>query len=223
MEQTIKILIYIHAFFGGIGLITGIASIIAKKGGNLHKKMGNLFSIGMITSSLISIPICLMPKHNNLFLSLIGIFTIYLVLSGNRVLRFKLKSKTKADLSDKLISGTMLSASVIMILMGIYCILNSVTNGILYAFFGGFGFYMTIKDFMFFKNFTKTKNSWLIKHIGKMTGALIASITAFIVAGIGIGNLIAWITPSIIGTLYIIYWNRKMERKPELSKNVTII
>ena len=68
MEQTITILIYIHAFFGGIGLITGIGSVMVKKGGILHKRMGKLFSIGMIISSLISIPICWMPKHQNIFL-----------------------------------------------------------------------------------------------------------------------------------------------------------
>jgi hypothetical protein len=31
MEQTIKILIYIHAFFGGLGLLTGMISIFVKK------------------------------------------------------------------------------------------------------------------------------------------------------------------------------------------------
>ncbi len=220
MEQTIKILIYIHAFFGGVGLITGIGSIIVKKGQKLHRNLGKLFSIGMITSSLLSLPICIMPKHENLFLFLIGLFTIYLVISGNRALTFKLKSKTKADFIDRLISGLMLSASIIMISIGIYCILNSITNGILFAFFGGFGFYMSFNDFIFFKNFTKTKNSWLIKHIGKMVGALIASITAFIVAGLGMGNLIAWIAPSIIGTLYIIYWNRKVEPKTKLKEAI---
>lgn len=218
MELTITILIYIHAFFGGIGLITGIGSIIVKKGQKLHKKMGKLFSIGMITSSLLSLPICFMPKHQNLFLFLIGIFTIYLVTSGNRALTFKSKSKVKADLTDRLISGTMLFLSIIMILIGIYCVLNTITNGVLFAFFGGFGLFMTIKDFIFFKNFTKTKNSWLTKHIGKMVGALIASITAFIVAGLGLGNLITWITPSIIGTLYIIYWNRKADSKIKLKE-----
>ncbi|WP_281637996.1 hypothetical protein [Flavobacterium marginilacus] len=218
MEQTITILIYIHAFFGGIGLITGIGNIIVKKGQKLHKKMGKLFSIGMITSSLLSLPICFMPKHQNLFLFLIGIFTIYLVTSGNRALTFKSKSKVKADLTDRLISGTMLFLSIIMILIGIYCVLNTITNGVLFAFFGGFGLFMTIKDFIFFKNFAKTKNSWLTKHIGKMVGALIASITAFIVAGLGLGNLITWITPSIIGTLYIIYWNRKADSKIKLKE-----
>jgi uncharacterized membrane protein len=212
MEATIKILIYIHAFFGGIGLITGIGSIMVKKGGILHQRMGKLFSIGMVTSSLISIPICWMPNHQNIFLFLIGLFTIYLVISGNRALSFKRKSK--ADFTDKLISGSMLFFSVIMISIGIYCQLNAIENGILFTFFGGFGFYMTVKDFIFFKNLSISNKKWLSKHIGKMIGALIASVTAFIVAGIGIGNVIAWMTPSILGTFYIIYWNRKIAPQP---------
>ena len=216
MEQTITILIYIHAFFGDIGLITGIGSVMVKKGGILHKRMGKLFSIGMIISSLISIPICWMPKHQNIFLFLIGLFTIYLVISGNRALNFK--NKLKADFTDKLISGTMFFFSVIMVAIGLYCQFNTIENGILFTFFGGFGFYMTFKDFIFFKNLSETNKNWLSKHIGKMIGALIASITAFIVAGIGLGNAIAWMTPSILGTMYIIYWNRKIQPKTKLIK-----
>ena len=89
MEETIKTLIYIHAFFGGLGLVTGIGSIIVKKGSKPHKKMGKLFSIGMIISSLISMPISWLPNHENIFLFLIGLFTIYLVISGNQILTFK--------------------------------------------------------------------------------------------------------------------------------------
>lgn len=216
MEQTIKILIYIHAFFGGIGLLTGIGSIFVKKGGLLHKRMGKLFSIGMITSSLISIPICWMPQHQNIFLFLIGLFTIYLVIAGNRVLTFK--TKAKADITDFIISGSMLFFSIIMVSLGIYCQLNNIENGILFTFFGGFGLYMTIKDFIFYKNVSEMKKQWLSKHIGKMIGALIASITAFIVAGIGIGNVIAWMTPSTLGTIYILYWNKKITPKNNFYK-----
>lgn len=32
MEQVIKIFIYIHAFFGGIALLSGLASILFVKG-----------------------------------------------------------------------------------------------------------------------------------------------------------------------------------------------
>jgi uncharacterized membrane protein len=220
MELTIKILIYIHAFFGGIGLITGIGSVIVKKGKPLHRKMGKLFSIGMLTSSILSLIVCCFPKHHNIFLFLIGLFTIYLVISGNRALTFK--NKAKADLTDKITSGTMLFFSVIMISLGIYCQLNSIENGILFTFFGGFGFYMTVKDFIYFRNLSEKNKGWLSKHIGKMIGALIASITAFIVAGLGIGNIITWITPSIIGTLYIIYWNRKLKSKTVKTVKVQV-
>ncbi|QFZ55671.1 hypothetical protein FEZ18_13120 [Oceanihabitans sp. IOP_32] len=216
MEDTIKILIYIHAFFGGIGLITGIASIIVKKGSVLHKRMGKLFSIGMISSSVISIPISWMPNHENLFLFLIGLFTIYLVLAGNRALTYK--TKVKPDRIDKMISGCMLLFSLIMIIIGIYGVFNNTSFSILYLFFGGFGLFLSIKDFLFYNNFSRPKHSWLISHLGKMIGALIASITAFIVAGLGIGNLIAWTVPTILGTVYIVYWKRKMKRKT-VTKN----
>lgn len=211
MEETIKILIYIHAFLGGIGLITGIGSIIVKKGSLIHKRMGKLFSIGMIGSSLISIPVSWLPNHENLFLFLIGCFTIYLVLAGNRALRFK--TLKKETLIDKTLSGSMLFFSIVMLVTGIYGILNGSTFSVLFLFFGGFGLLLTLRDFQFYKNPRKRKNGWLIAHIGKMIGALIASITAFIIAGLGIGNLIAWILPTIIGTIYIIYWTRKMKVK----------
>ena len=97
MEQTIQILIYIHAFFGGIGLITGMISIFVKKGGFKHKKTGKIFSISMIISSMISLVVARMPNHENLFLFLIGIFTIYMILAGNRALTLRNKIKSKAD------------------------------------------------------------------------------------------------------------------------------
>ncbi len=215
MEQTIKILIYFHAFFGGLGLITGILSIYAKKGSIFHKSMGKLFSIGMITSSLISLPVSWMPNHENLFLFLIGIFTIYMVLIGNRALKFKSKKKQKAGKTDYIISISMLLFSVLMVFIGIYGITSGNNNNILFIVFGGTGLFMSFRDLKFYKSFLNVKNMWLKNHIGKMVGAFIASVTAFIVAGIGIGNLIAWILPSVIGTLYIVYWMRKVKTIPQ--------
>ena len=191
METTIKIAIYIHAFFGGIGLLAGFGSVIFKKGSRNHKQSGKLFSIGMIISSLISLPICWLPKHENIFLFLIGIFTIYLVLSGNRVLGFRRKSK--ADFTDKLISATLLVSAVLMLAFGIL-------------------------DFKFYKTMDQSKISQV--HIGKMTGAFTASITAFLVAGIQLNGLIYWILPSLLAGIFISYWTRKVQ-KPK-AKKVTL-
>ncbi|MGB7785722.1 MAG: hypothetical protein WBL27_06440 [Salinimicrobium sp.] len=214
MEESVKVLIYIHAFFGGLGLITGLGSVMVKKGKYSHLKLGKLFSYSMIISSLISLIVSNMPNHKNLFLFLIGIFTIYMVLAGNRALTFKGNSKEKADLIDKLISGIMMGASIIMIFTGITGIFRGIDNAVLFLFFGGFGAFMTIRDFKFFRSFRKHKNLWLKNHLGRMIGALIASITAFIVAGLNIGTIFFWITPSILGTAYIMYWNRKLQTKP---------
>jgi hypothetical protein len=41
MEETIKTLIYVHAFFGGIGLITGLISVAVKKGGSRAQENGD--------------------------------------------------------------------------------------------------------------------------------------------------------------------------------------
>ena len=213
MEQTIKTLIYIHAFFGGLGLITGMISIFVKKGGFNHKRTGKIFSYSMIISSLISLFVARMPNHENLFLFLIGIFTIYLILAGNRALTLKSKIKTKADLIDKLISGIMLLVSIGMLILGIIGMVQKVENSILYFFFGGFGTFMTIRDFQTFKVFTEKENAWLISHLGRMIGALIASVTAFLVAGLHIGTTLVWIMPTILGTVYIIYWNRQFKSK----------
>jgi len=215
MEEVIKVLIYIHAFFGEIGLISGFGSILVKKGSLLHKIMGKLFSIGMIVSSLISIPIAWMPNHENLFLFLIGLFTIYLVISGNQILTFKSKSKQTANQIDKIISGSMLFLSIFMILFGIYGLVKGNSTYTLFVFFGGFGLSLTIRGFIFYKKYTNTNKAWLSNHIGKMIGAYIASVTTFIVAGLGIANLIAWMFPSVLGTFYIIYWRRKTKPKKQ--------
>jgi hypothetical protein len=208
MEKVITIFIYIHVFFGGIGLITGILSVMVKKGSTLHKRMGIFFAFSMIMSTLITLPISWMPNHENLFLFLIGLFTIYLALSGHRALSFK--TKIKADWLDKTISGFMFLFSVIMLIKGTYGVLYNITFSVLYLFFGGFGLFFASKDFMFYTNINRSKNTWLTLHIGKMMGALIASITAFIVAGLGIVSLMSWTLPTIIGFFYIIYWNRKV-------------
>ena len=211
MEEAIKILIYIHAFFGGIGLLAGLGSVATRKGSATHKKMGRLFSIGMVSSALISMPISWMPNHTNVFLFLMGLFTIYLVISGNRALKYV--REVKAERMDLMISGSMFVFSCIMLFIGTYSLLKQWNSGILYLVFGGFGLFLTLIDFRFYRNKTKKKNAYLVVHIRKMSGAFIASITAFLVAGIGLKSLMFWLLPSILGTIYITYWRLKVQGK----------
>ena len=213
MERTITIAIYIHAFLGGVGLITGIANMVVKKGGRLHKRLGRVFAIAMIASCLIILPIACLPGHESLFLFLISLFTIYLVLIGRRALTFKSRQKLKADAIDLSISMIMALFSILMIGYGAYGFFATVSNSILYLIFGGLGLFLTIKNFVFYKNYKDVKTAWLTTHLTHMIAALIASITAFIVAGLKFWTLTAWVLPSVIGTVLIIYWRLKVKGK----------
>lgn len=216
METFIKTLIYIHAFLGGVGLLSGLSSIYFRKGNTSHKKFGKIFSAAMISSSLISLIIARLPNHENTFLFLIGLFTIYMILAGNRALTFKSKEKSAADTLDKIISGSMLFISIIMLGLGVLGILQKIEGSILYVFFAGFGLFMSVNDFKNFKRFTTNKIAYLKSHIGRMVGALIASFTAFLVAGLHFNEIIYWMAPTVLGTVYIIYWIKKVD-KPKVS------
>lgn len=175
--------------------------------------MGKFFSTGMMASSLLSLLVSRMPNHENLFLFLIGIgvFAIYMVLSGNRALKYR--TKTKPEMIDKTISGSMFVFSFIMVALGSYHLTTELDKGILYLLFGGFGLFFTIIDFRFYGNPEKTRSAYSVSHIRKMVGAFIASVTAFLVAGLGLMNLLFWILPSVIGTVYIVFWRRKVQGK----------
>lgn len=217
LELLIKYMIYVHAFFGGIGLLTGLATIAIKKGGRLHRKLGKVFTIAMAISSGLSLIIARMPRHENLFLFLIGIFTIYMLISGNRSIQYK-KRNESARL-DKVVAISMISGGLFMLGLGIFYAIHHVQNSVLYLFFGIISVFMAWKDWKFYNMPLLWKQKWLSNHIGKMVGALIASITAFMVAGLNIQTLSAWLSPSIIGTFFIIYWIRKTKPK---EKSVTV-
>ncbi len=217
MENIIQIFIYIHAALGTIGLITGTVSLIIQKGTARHKKLGKIFMISMLISCIIALIICKLPGHENTFLFLIGLFTVYMLLSGKRSLTFKPAMKKKPGYTDYCISGSMFIISVIMIVLGAIDVYQQVSGGILYLVFGGIGLSLSLRDFNMFRTFTQQTNAWLFGHIGKMTGAFIASVTAFLVAGVKLHGLIYWLLPSALGFVYIYFYIKKIKSK-ELKK-----
>ena len=217
MEIYITYSIYLHALLGGVGLLAGGVSVVAVKGKRWHTRSGKVFSVAMIGSALISLVVASLPNHQNLFLFLIGIFTIYMVLAGNRALALNSRTKPQATAADKSISGTMLVGSVAMILIGGYGILTELPNSLLFLFFGGIGLFMTTSDFKTFRTFQQDRLAGVKSHIGRMVGAMIASVTAFIVAGLDFKTLAAWLSPTLLGVPYIIYWTRRIEAKKKVT------
>ncbi len=209
METAITILIYIHALFGAIGLLAGSVAIATTKGSPVHKQGGRWFVRGMLASSLISLFVARMPGHINDFLFSIGIFTLYMLLSGTRALRFKPRSGTKPGRWDWGLSLLMAATSLWMIVEGgIHLAMGR--EGTLFVFFGAIGMTLSLADMRNFGRFAVNPKLWLKSHIGRITGAFIASVTAFIVAGLKWDGIIFWTAPTLLGNFYIAYWIRKV-------------
>ncbi len=207
-EQFIQWAIYVHAGFGGIALLSGFGALVAKKGKGAHRKFGKLFFYAMLTSAIMALVISVLPNHESPFLFGVGIFSSYFILSGYRALRFKHK---KPNLTiDRVISGIMLVSGIAMALY--FPIVHQEINIVL-AVFGCLGIYGSIRDLRLFANPEKLQQNWLKLHLGQMTGGYIAATTAFIVVNNFIPSVFAWFIPGIIGSFYIAYWVRKLEKK----------
>lgn len=159
MAPSIKVLIYIHAVFGGIALIAGLVSMIAKKGQVLHKKFGLLFYYAILISASSAIVVALLPNHKSPFLFAVGIFSLYFILTGKRALRFKFKNVNLK--TDKLISRIMIITGILMIFLPV---LLSKTLNVVLCVFASIGIIFSVRDLILYKNPTRLK-----KHLAEIT------------------------------------------------------
>jgi uncharacterized membrane protein len=208
IEKIIQILIYTHAFFGGIALLSGSVSIISKKGNKIHRKSGMIFYYSMLFSALTALIISIFPKHESPFLFSIGIFSSYFILTGKRALNFKTDNENL--IIDKIISWTMLLTGLVMIAYN--PIFNNKMNIILTV-FGLVGLIFSIRDLVLYKDIEKLKKGWLKLHLGKMIGGYISASTAFVVVNNFFPSFYGWFIPGIFGGIYITYWMMKLNKK----------
>lgn len=212
MEQVIKVLIYIHAGFGGIALLAGLVAMVAKKGLTVHKKSGLAFYYTMLISAITAMLVAFLPNHESPFLFAIGIFSLYFILTGKRALRFKFKNPNLQ--MDKLISKLMIFTGILMVLLPILLTKNI---NIVLCVFAVVGITFSIRDLYLYKNARRLKDSWLKLHLGKMIGGYISAMTAFVVVNEFFPSFYGWFIPGIVVGFFITFWIRKVNQKKSLS------
>lgn len=195
------VLLFAHAISGGLALLSGFIALAVRKGNSTHIFSGRLFLYTMIFSSLSAMVIACLPGHENLFLFLIGIFTLYLLIGGYRALRFK--TEKPKFFPDKLLSLIMIGTALFMV---VYPLMVQGKINLVLLFMAIGGTVLAIRDFSFFRNLGKRKNDMLRMHIGKITGSYIAAVTAFVVVNQFISALFGWFVPSILGSI-VITWH----------------
>lgn len=217
MKTLFNVFLALHIAGGSVGLFTGTLNLVQKKGNKKHRIVGKIFVFGMLTTGISAL--VLSALHPNNFLFIVGIFTIYLVTTGNRFVYLKMLGESQPPtVVDRGITFCMLITALLFILLGIKNLLVSNTFGIVFIVFGALGLRFSKIDFDHYKGKFKSKNYWLLVHLQRMTGAYIAAVTAFLVVNakyspFNLPPVVFWLLPTFILTPLIIFWSRKYKGK----------
>ena len=203
-------LLVLHISAGFTALLSGGISFSAPKGKKLHNASGKIYTLAMLGVGFTAVTMCLL-KYSP-FLFTIGIFSTYMTLTGYRSLQYyKGNKEPKVQLDWILLFTTFLLAgsfSSFMIwteglhFMGLQLVLL-VFMSILIS--------MLLGDLWVLHHISKlNKGAFLKRHIGRMGGAYISSLTAFLVTNVETEPVfLAWLLPTAIGTPFIFYFIRK--------------
>ena len=201
-----KILLWIHAFFGGSSLLFGLWVIVAKKGNAFHKKLGMAYYFCMVISAVVSLPMSVL--HQNYFLFIIGIFTLFMLLSGKRYLQKK--SAADVNFIDWGLTATMAVFGAAFVGYGLYLLTTSNSFGIVMVVFGSISFLFVWQDYRNFTGKSRVRNFGLTTHLQRMMGSYIGTVTAFLVVNnTFLPSIVAWLLPTIVLVPLLIRWSKK--------------
>ncbi len=189
-----NIFLWLHIISAGISLIAGAIAAITVKGSKIHKRAGRFFVPGMVVATTSAI--VLSRLHPNSMLLGIGVFSLYLTLSGWVWVRHGHQS-TKIKQSK--ILGALAFGSGLF-LVGI-ALANWPNLNIVALVFGLLQLFFGIVDLRGKSDISKN----IPRHAARIGGAYIATLTAFLVVNVNfIPFYIVWFLPSVIGTVLLV-------------------
>jgi len=216
MEKLFTPLLILHVVGGSTGLITGTIAAAVKKGSKPHLLFGKIFFWGMFIASTSALILSWIPGHESLFLFAVGGFTLYMVLSGYRIVVIKRMLKQQTErffLTDYLITLFGSSFTIFLLVQSVKGLLAGNTFSVVPGVFGLICLSYVILDIRLLTGNATVKKSWLYNHIVRMMGAMVASYTAFLVVNVQIDmQWILWLLPTVIGSIFIAYFLRKYTR-----------
>ena len=216
MEAFFKTILALHIAGGTAGLVFSILAMAVAKGGRAHRLLGLAFFWGMVGAGASSIALAVM--HPNPFLGAIGIFSLYLSLSGRRALAWRRLDKGLSTEPDAAIQMAMGLCALAM--WGYAALLftspGSVGTGVVLAVFGSIGMVLVAGDYSTVFRGRRVDTFWLKAHITKMLAATISAYTAFGVVNMErlapLPPLAIWLLPTLVGSLVITYWQVRVAK-----------
>jgi uncharacterized membrane protein len=222
-----KLTLAVHIAAGITALVSMWIPMFAKKGAQLHKRVGMVFVGAMATVSVTSLMLAgarflFDPRPEaqraGLFLLYVSILTGASVSTGVRVLRTKKRVGPNLHWWDIGLSAMLAASSVAMAIYGL------VTGTMLFAGFSVIGLVNGGGQLAYWLRNPQSPMHWWFEHMSAMLGACIAATTAFLVVnaqrwGLDTFSIVLWLAPSIIGVPVIAIWTGYYRRKFSGRKN----
>lgn len=232
-----------HVTSGGVGLVSMLAPLFAKKGGRLHRRAGWVFTIAMavvaITGLVIALgwlvaPLQLNPpsrvldpetaaryasevRKAGLFFGFLAVFVGSAAWQGVVATRQRRGTIAWGNPIDLGFAWVTLGLAVVLLVVGLW------QGSPLLLGFGVLGAVGGSSDLRFYRRREHERGAWLIRHLQAMLGGATAATTAFTVqavgrmlesSGVAAGwMLVAWGVPVVLGTLANLWWTRRMRRE----------
>jgi uncharacterized membrane protein len=205
----IQTTLFLHILAGAAALAAAGVAVGSAKGGRLHRRAGNIYTLAMLTTGLSALMLAVADP--NPFLFAVGIFSLYLVFTGWRAAMVRDGRPRKLDHAG---GAVMALTGLGMLGWGAQGVLagNGAAPVILLA-FGSIGLTMALADWRDWARGPVTGKERIARHLGRMLGGTIATITAAGVVNLGfLPDLVVWLGPTAIITPVIFWWTARVTR-----------
>jgi len=217
MEETlISALRILHIASGFTALVIAPLAMIARKGGDAHRRWGKIFFYAMAVVATTAVVIGIIRP--NVFLALVAVFSFHMVASGYRALFHKrLHEGQKPGTMDLLLQGTAGFINGGLLVWGItnFMLGNRSSSTIIFIAFGMIGSLMVWRNLQRFYKRSHDKHEWLYDHMTGFLGGYIATVSAFSAVNMEFIKPVwlQWLWPTLLGSPLITYWIRHYRGK----------
>jgi uncharacterized membrane protein len=206
MDKLFKPLLFIHILTGGLSLVCGTVVLLSKKGNGLHRCLGKVYFYSLFVSCLVALPMCYL--HPNLFLATISIISLYMLHSGMRYIQ--IKDVSDFNSTDRVVIGVMAVVSATFSVWGLLLLVQQNNFGLVLLILGLITLNFVRQDLLCLLGINKYSNFGLVRHLQRLCGSYISSLTAFVVVNnTFLPGVVAWLLPAAVIAPIIVWWSRR--------------
>lgn len=210
-------ILLIHSILGVIVFTTGLLQILLKKGGTIHRIVGQVYLYCWLVLLISG------AYLGGLLITIIGVFGFYFALTGSRIGHLKSKAIT---LFEKLIFALGGLVAISMLYYAVTLFLKGEKSySIIFTVFGGLFLFQTVQDiskYILDKPLKKQiygKSDWYFEHFTRMCISFIAAVTAFTsIQNLFKNNTLNFLMPTVVGIVLINLATKSYKKKMKIGE-----